>query len=551
MIPGKLLIIGGVAGGATAAARARRLSESTEIILIERGNDISFANCGLPYHIGGEIKERSSLIVQPKETLAKRFNLDIRTRTDALRIDIDNKTVCLKSLDDSNEYTETYSKLILAPGAKPFVPPILGIGNERICTLRNMTDMDRIKDYVDNGAKSVLVVGGGFIGLELAENFSRRGLSVTLVELMGQVMAPLDAEMTSPLVSELLLHGVDLRLSDSAKEFQAAENAVQVRFDKSADASFDFVVMAIGVRPESDLARDAGLSISDKGAIIVDQHMMTSDPCVYAVGDVVEVRNKILDSSMNLPLAGPANRQARVAVDHIFGHDSKYSGVLGTSVVRVFDQVAAITGASEKVLKSEGIPYEKVYVVRGQHVGYFPGSSQMVIKLVFAPSDGMVLGAQIVGQEGVDKRIDVLATALYSGLSIYDLQDLELAYAPQFGAAKDPVNIAGYVAVNALEGHESFVFPQEFLEEKTDKFTILDVREVDEAKEDEIPNSILIPLGELRNRINEIPKELPVAAYCGVGQRAYYATRVLRDGGFQALNIAGGLVLWRMVHRKC
>lgn len=549
-MPKKLVIVGGVAGGATAAARARRLDETAEIVLLERGHDVSFANCGLPYHIGGEIAQRGALLVQTPAGLDARFNLDVRIRSEVVRIDRTARRVHIRDLARDREYTEGYDALLLAPGAAAIVPPLPGINHPAICTLRNMADMDRIKERVEHRAQSAVVVGGGFIGLEMVENLRRRGLTVALVELLPQVMPPLDPEIAARLHRELAAQGVALHLADAVTEFADQGGRVRARLKSGAALEADLVVLAVGVRPESTLARAAGLTLSERGAIIVDEHMRTSDPHIYAVGDAVQVRDPVLGGDTVIPLAGPANRQARIAVDHIFGRPSRYRGTFGTSVVRVFNVTAALTGVTEKTLRQRGVAYKKVYVHRPQHVGYFPGAQLMTIKLLFAPTDGKILGAQIVGGAGVDKRIDVLATAQQAGLTVMDLETLELAYAPQYGAAKDPVNIAGNVAANALRGDEDFVDPAELGDDALPNWTILDVREPREFEAGHVPGAILIPLGQLRVRWEEIPTNKPLAVYCAVGQRAYYATRILRAKGLHPRNIAGGFTMYSLCHAR-
>jgi NADPH-dependent 2,4-dienoyl-CoA reductase/sulfur reductase-like enzyme/rhodanese-related sulfurtransferase len=543
----KLVIVGGVAGGATAAARARRLSETAEIIMFERDEYVSFANCGLPYHIGGEIAERDALLVQTVEGLTKRFNLDIRTRQEVIVVNPGEKTVTVRKSDGS-EYTESYDSLLLAPGAAPLVPPIPGVDDDRVFTLRNMGDMDRIKTAVDRGVRSAVVVGGGFIGIEVAENLRHRDIEVTLVELQPQVMPPLDPEIAGPLHEQLTAHGVRLLLNSGVTEISGAESGLSVHLRDGSAIETEMVLLAVGVRPDSGLARDAGLDLNQRGAIVVDEHMRTSDPNIYAVGDAVQVRDALTGEPTLLPLAGPANRQARIAADNIFGIESTYCGVLGTSVVRVFDAVAASTGASEKSLKARGASYEKVYIHRGQHVGYFPGSQMMMIKLLFEPQGGKLLGAQIVGGDGVDKRIDVLATALKAGMTVFDLEELELAYAPQFGAAKDPVNIAGYAAANVIRKHEAVLGPEAITAEDANDWTLVDVREPDEFEAGHIPGALLLPLGQMRERWEEIPTDKPLAVYCAIGQRAYYATRILRANGLEPKNLTGGFKTWATYH---
>ena len=538
----KFIIVGGVAGGATCAARLRRLDENATIIMVERGNDVSFANCGLPYFIGQEIVERDELLVQTKQGLEERFRLDVRIRTEALSIDRTAKKILLKDLSNGREYHESYDKLILSPGASPIAPPIPGADHPSVMSLRDMGDMDRIKAVVDKEAKSALIVGAGFIGLEMAENLTRRGLTVHVVDLAPQVMAPFDPEMAAILQNELIANGVQLHLKESVVSFADDGGLVRSNLAGGDMLKTNLVILAIGVRPDSKLAKTGGLKLTPTGAILVNDRMQTSDPDIFAVGDAVQITHRILGSPVSIPLAGPANRQARIAADNAAGRNAHYRGALGTSILRVFGLTAAVTGANEKSLQQKDIPHEKVYVHRAHHVTYFPGARQVSIKLLFAPGDGRILGAQVVGAEGVDKRIDVLATALHAGLTVHDLTELELAYAPPFGAAKDPINIVGYVACNALNGDERFVAP-DALDEK--RHHILDVREPEEYNCGHLPASQNIPLGQLRERIPLIPRDKPLAILCGVGQRAYYASRILSQNGFESLNVMGGMTSCR------
>jgi NADPH-dependent 2,4-dienoyl-CoA reductase/sulfur reductase-like enzyme/peroxiredoxin family protein/rhodanese-related sulfurtransferase/TusA-related sulfurtransferase len=541
----KIVIVGGVAGGATAAARARRLSENAEIVLIERGEEVSWANCGLPYYIGGEITDRDALIVQQKAGLARRFNLDIRTRQEVVSVNREQKTVRVRNLLTQETYDESYDKLLLSPGAAALVPPLPGVDHPKISVLRNLEDMDRIKGLTDQ-ARTALVIGGGFIGLELAENLKHRGLDVALVELLPQVMPPLDPEMAQAIHQTLADQDVQLHLGDAVTEFVDVGGQVRASLKSGQTITADMAVMSVGVRPETGFIRDSGLELNQRQQIVVNEHLQTSDPDIYAVGDAVEVRDAVLGGRTAVPLAGPANRQARLAMDHAFGRAVDYRGVYGTSIVRVFDLAVGMTGRSEKVLKQQNVPYQTVYAHRGNHVGYYPGATQVSIKLLFAPEDGKILGAQALGQDGIDKRIDVLATAMYAGLTVADLEALELAYAPQFGAAKDPINIVGYVANNAWKGEEDFVSPEE-VRDAGDRWTLLDIRTPEEFEAGAVPNALHVPLDALRDRIAEVPRDKPVVTYCGVGQRAYYATRILRHHGFDAKNMTGGIVSWKLM----
>jgi NADPH-dependent 2,4-dienoyl-CoA reductase/sulfur reductase-like enzyme/peroxiredoxin family protein/TusA-related sulfurtransferase/rhodanese-related sulfurtransferase len=553
MNPLRIVIIGGVAGGASAAARARRLSEQAEVILIERGPHVSFANCGLPYYVGGEIAERDSLFVQTPESLKARYNLDVRIRTEAVAVDPAAKTVKLKKLDNGQTYEQPYDKLILAPGAKPIRPPLPGIDDPRIHTLRNVEDTDRIKQVVDGAAKSALVVGGGFIGLEVAENLIRRKLNVTLVEMMPQVMPPFDPEMVAPLHQALRDNGVTLILNQAVESFQSHPDRVEARLKDGRAVSADSVVLAIGVRPESDLARAAGLRIGDRGGIVVNEHLQTSDPDIYAVGDVIEVTDFVLGQPTQIPLAGPANRQGRIAADHIFGRDSKYRGSQGTCIVRVFNVAAGMTGASEKALQRAGrTDYQKVYIHPMQHAGYFPGASPLSIKLLFSKTDGRVLGGQVTGAEGVDKRVDVLATAVQAGMTVYDLEEAELAYAPQYGSAKDPINFAGFVAANLLRGDVQQIDVTDIGPDAAgpgnEGRVVLDIRDKDETDAGTVPGAKLIPLNELRTRLSELPTDKEIVPYCKIGLRGYIGYRILTQHGFAARNLAGGYLTWLAHH---
>lgn len=547
----KLVIVGGVAGGASAAARARRLSERADIVLFERGPDVSFANCGLPYYIGGEIAERSKLLVTKPVYLKGRYRLDVRTRSEVVSIDRARKTVRVRELATGGEYDEPYDKLVLAPGAAPLRPPIPGIDLPGIHTLRNLDDVDRIKQAVDRGVKQAVIVGAGFIGLELAENLVRRGVKTAVVELQDQVLPPLDAEMTAPIAEQLRVHGIDLHLGQTAEAFEAVPGGLTVRLRSGETLPAQLVLLGVGVRPENRLAVESGLEVGPRGGIQVDEHMRTNDPDVYAVGDAAEVRDFVGGDRTQVPLAGPANRQGRIAADHVFGRDSRFRGTQGTAIVRVFELAAAITGASEKQLVRAGRPYGKIYVHPAQHAGYYPGARTMTLKLLFDPKDGRVLGAQGVGAEGVDKRIDVLAVAIQAGMTVFDLEEMELAYSPQFGSAKDPVNMAGFVAAGVVRGD----YPQVHVDDLPGLLTpksgppafLLDVRTAEEFAAGSIPGSVNVPIDELRPRMAEVPTGRPIVAICAAGQRGYLATVALRHAGFDARNLSGGYRTYRMV----
>jgi NADPH-dependent 2,4-dienoyl-CoA reductase/sulfur reductase-like enzyme/rhodanese-related sulfurtransferase len=545
----KLVIVGGVAGGASAATRARRLSEDAEIVLVERGPDVSFANCGLPYYLGGEIKERGKLLVTTPARLKQRFNLNVRVRSSVQSIDRAAKTVRIREVDSGREYDEAYDKLILAPGAAPLRPPIPGLDLPGIFTLRNLHDTDQIKARLDAGVKQAVVVGAGFIGLELVENLVRRGIATTVVELQDQVLPPLDKEMTTPLAELLATRGVKLILGDSAEAFESAQGGLMVRLKSGQRLAADLVVLGIGVRPENKLAVDAGLETGPRGGIRVNEQLQTSDPNIYAVGDAIEVRDVISGEATQVPLAGPANRQGRLAADHIFGRQVRYRGTQGTAIVGLFNLTAAITGASEKVLRRRLQPYRAIYIHPAHHAGYYPGAEPMSLKLLFDPASGKILGAQAVGGAGVDKRIDVLAVAIKAGMTVFDLEEMELAYAPQFGSAKDPINMAGFVAAGLVRGdHPQIDVPELLAIPPERQPLILDVRTADEFAAGHLPKAINIPVDELRSRLLDLPASREIVAYCQVGQRGYLATRILLQAGRTVRNLSGGYKTWRLFH---
>ncbi|MCA9259125.1 MAG: FAD-dependent oxidoreductase [Planctomycetales bacterium] len=538
----KIVVVGGVAGGASAAARARRLDEQAEIIVIERGSEPSFANCGLPYFVGGQIVERKKLLVAPAALLKSRHRLEVRTRQEVESIDRVGKRVAVRPEGEEEAYWESYDKLILAPGAAPIRPPIAGIDLPQVHTLRNLEDADRLLDAVQGEGRRAVVIGAGFIGLEMAENLVHRRVETTVVELADQILPPWDAEMVAPLAQRLVDHGVHLALSDAATEFVPDGAGVIVRLKSGRELPADLVVLSVGVRPENKLAVDAGLDVGPRGGIVVNGHMQTNDPDIYAVGDAVQVADFLTGDAIQIPLAGPANRQGRIAADHIYGRDSAYRGTQGTAIVGLFDMAAAMTGHSEKALQRQGTSYRKAYVHPAHHAGYYPGAEQFTLKLLFAPEDGRVLGAQAVGGSGVDKRIDVLAMAIQAGMNVYDLEECELAYAPQFGSAKDPVNMIGFVAAGILRGDHPALAADELASAGIAASTssLIDVRTPAEFAAGSIPGAVNIPLETLRERLDEIDRERPVVVYCQVGQRGYLATRVLTQRGFQVQNLTGG-----------
>jgi len=536
---GKTVIIGGVAAGASAAARLRRLKEDEEIILLERGEYISYANCGLPYHVGNVIPNRENLLVTKKQVMQNRFKIDVRENSEALSIDRTNKLITIRKAD-GKEYQESYDNLVIATGSSPIRPRIEGIDSDKVKTLWTVPDTDKIKAYItENEVKSVVVVGGGFIGLEMAENLHALGLKVTIVEAANQVMAPIDYEMALLLNENIRANGVDLILGDGVANFEDQSNEVIVNLASGKSVTADLVILSIGVRPNSDLAKEAGLELNQRGGIVVDDNMRTSDPFIYAAGDVVEVKDFIFGDKTMVPLAGPANKQGRIVADNIAGISSTYKGTQGSSVVKVFDLTAAATGANEKALQKRGMvknkDYKTVIVTQNSHAGYYPGAKPMILKLVFSMDGSKIYGAQIVGKEGVDKRIDTLGTAIRFGASVYDLTDMELAYAPPYSSAKDPVNMLGFVAENVLAG---LVEIAEWNEPDTDKDAIiLDVREPGELAMYSYENAINIPLGQLRSRLDELDKNQKYIVVCAIGVRAYNAARILKNNGFENIKV--------------
>ena len=543
----RVVIVGGVAGGATCAARLRRQDEDAEILVLERGPYVSFANCGLPYYVGNVIQEESKLLLAWPSLFRERFNIEVRTRNEVLAIDRTASTVLVRDLETGREYSEPYDALVLSPGASPIRPPWPGIDLPGIFTLRTVPDSREIRHWIDEKkTRKAVVVGGGFIGLEMAENLVHRGIAVTIVELASQVMPPLDPEMAEYAKQRLESRGVTLALADAVSEFGQGNNgglSVHTKSGKTYEA--DLVVLAIGVRPETALAREAGLELGERGGIRVDSQMRTSDPRIWAVGDAVEVRNRVTGQWELIPLAGPANRQGRVAADAICGRDAHFDGVLATAVCGFFDLTVALTGATEKSLHRAGmVDFESIYLHPGNHVGYYPGAQAIHLKLLFRKSDGLVLGAQAVGEEGVARRIDVIATAIQMKATVFDLEEDELCYAPQYGAAKDPVNMAGMIAANVVRG-DAEIAPWNELD-STGAF-LLDVRQPSEFDAGSIPGSVNIPLGLLRSRLGELPTDREIWINCGVGQRAYYACRILSQHGLQARNLSGGYSTYRVL----
>ena len=544
----KFIIVGGVAGGATAAARIRRNTEQAEIILFEKGEYISYANCGLPYYIGGVIEERERLFVQTPETFGKRFNIDVRINSEVTNIDTNAKIVYIRT-SEGKEYTETYDKLLLSPGASPVRPPLPGIDSEGIFTLRNVADTDKIKSYMQqHSVKDAIIVGGGFIGLEMAENMQHAGVKVTVVEMANQVMGPIDFSMASIIHRHLEEKGIQLLLEQAVESFVADNGKLKVHFKSGKVQTTDMVLLSIGVRAETTLARKAELKTGDMQGIYVNEYLQTSNEHIYAVGDAIEYPHPITGKSWLNFLAGPANRQARIVADNMtFGNSVKYEGSIGTSIAKVFDMTVATTGLPAKRLKLMGIEYLSATIHAGSHAGYYPGSSQMSIKITFSPTNGQLYGAQIVGYDGVDKRIDQYAAIIKQHGTVEELMHLEHAYAPPFSSAKDPIAISGYVAGNILSGRMTPLYWRELKDTDISKVTLVDVRTKEEAMLGSIPGAKNIPLDELRERMNEIPHDLPVFLFCSVGLRGYLASNILKGNGYKDVrNLVGGLKTFEM-----
>ena len=548
----KYLIVGGVAGGATVAARLRRIDENAEIILFERGKYVSYANCGLPYYIGGTITERDKLFVQTAQGFTARFNIDIRTEQEVTAIHPKEKTVEIRELNTARTYIENYDKLILSPGAEPLRPGIEVINSDKIFTLRNVPDTDTIKKYVSrNNPRHAVVVGGGFIGLEMAENLHHLGIRVAVVEMANQVMAPLDYSMAAIVHQQLIEKQVDLRLEDGVSRFEEIPEGIIVHLRSGKQITTDLVLLSIGVRPETRLAKEAGLSLGSLGGIAVNDYMQTSDPDIYALGDAVEVLNPVTGKPALIPLAGPANKQGRIVADNIvFGNRETYKGTIGTSIAKVFDLTVAAAGANAKLLKREGIPYQSSYTHSASHAGYYPGAVPMSIKILFSPDNGQLLGAQVVGFDGVDKRIEMLEQVIQRKGTVYDLTELEQAYAPPYSSAKDPVNMAGYVAENILTKKVEVIDWRKISQLSSDTI-LVDVRTADEYSLGSIPGAINIPVDELRNRLSELPKDKPIVVTCAVGLRGYLAYRILVQHGYKDVkNLSGGYKTWSIATAK-
>ncbi|RLV58733.1 CoA-disulfide reductase [Parashewanella curva] len=541
----KILIVGGVAGGASAAARARRLDENAEIIIFERGEYVSFANCGLPYYIGGEIKDRSKLLLQTPQSFFNRFNVEVRVQHEVIKINRLQKSITIKRLVDNTIYDENYDFLLLSPGAGPFIPPINGIENPLTFTLRNISDMDRIKDRIHQyRPQHATVVGGGFIGLEMMEAFHHLNIKTSLIELSDQVMAPVDAEMAGFLHKEIRDKGIDLRLKAGLESVKYDNEQLILQLDNGDSFHTDLLIMAIGVRPDVALAEQAGLAIGNFGGIVTDAEMQTSEPDIYAVGDAVEDIDFVTGKSSFVPLAGPANRQGRMVAGNMLGHKEQYQGTQGTAICKVFELAVGTTGKNEKQLQKGGYRYEKVYLHAGSHAGYYPGAEIVSLKLLFSPDSGKILGAQAVGKKGIDKRIDVISVAQRAGMTVHELQHVELSYAPPYGNAKDIINQAAFVATNLIKGD---LLPIHFnqIHQLSPEQLLVDVRTPEELKNlGYLDGAINIPVDELRERMHELPKEKEIIVYCQVGLRGNVAYRQLVNNGFKSRNLLGGYRTW-------
>jgi len=548
----KYLIVGGVAGGATTAARLRRLDEHAEIVMFERGSYISYANCGLPYYVGGVISERDRLFVQTPQSFKARLNVDVRIEQEVIAIDRQTKSVTIRRKDGS-EYNETYDKLVLSPGAEPLRPPIPGIQDEVIFTLRNVPDTDRIAKFIEqHNVRHAVIVGAGFIGLEMAENLHHKGINVTIVEMAEQVMTPLDYEMAAAVHQHLKTKQVEFYLKDAVNSFVREKSGLQVRLKSGRSIATDMVVLSIGVRPDSKLAEDAGLELGINKGIKVNEYLQTSDPDIYALGDAIVYPNPITGDESHTYLAGPANKQGRIVADNIaHGNVRKYQGSISTAIAKVFDLTVGATGVSEKVLKKSGIPYISSIIHGSSHAGYYPDALPMTIKIVFNPENGKLLGGQIVGFDGVDKRIDMLAHILKHGETIYDMQEIEHAYAPPFSSAKDPVNMAGLVAENIIKGMIKIIHWDEIRNLNLKDVSLIDVRTTEENALGTIEGSLNIPVDELRERLSEIPQNKKIIVFCGTGHRSYFAARILMQNGFSdVFNLSGGYITYEHATQK-
>ncbi len=537
----KIIIIGGVAGGMSAAARLRRLDEKSDIIVIEKSGYVSFANCGLPYYIGGVIKEKDNLLLETPSTLKEKFNLDVRVKSEAVSINREKKEIKIKNIETNDEYTESYDKLLISTGAKPFVPDIKGLEEAGYLTLRNIEDMEKISSCIDSdGYKNAVIIGGGFIGLETAENLKHKNINVTIIEKADQVMAPLDPEMASFIHGEIKRRNIALYLNSDITEISNSGKKKIIKLKSGEVVETDIIIASIGVVPDSELAKNAGLKMSSKGAVEVDEYLKTSDSDIYAAGDVIEIRNAITGQKALVPLAGPANKQGRTAADNILGREEKYTGTIGTSIMKFFNMTAASTGINEKYLKKQDINYKSLFIIKADHAGYYPGASDIYFKILFEPETGKIFGAQAVGEKGADKKIDIIATAILGNISVYKLKDLETAYAPPFNSAKDIINYASYMAENIKrDGLETVSWNE------TDKIGLIDVRTEDEYNIDHIQGAVNMPLNTLRENMGKLDKNKEYIVYCKVGQRGYNAQRILVNNGYKVKNLNGGFSIYK------
>ncbi|MGM0501976.1 MAG: FAD-dependent oxidoreductase [Bacillota bacterium] len=546
----KVLIVGGVAGGASTAARLRRMDEDAEIVIFERGEHISFANCGLPYHIGEVIEEREKLLVQTPEAMKARFDIDVRVKNEVTAIDRDEQKITVRDLDQCETYQESYDYLVLSPGAEPILPPVPGVDGDKIFTLRNIPDTDEIKAVVDEEEpKSAVVVGAGYIGIEMAENLHDRGLDVSVVEMAPQALGPIDREMAAQVHNHLRMNGINLYLGNAVAGLSDVAERKKVELQDGTELTTDLVIMSAGVKPQTELAEDADLEIGETGAIKVNDYLQTSDEKIYALGDAIEVTDYVTGKPAHIPLAGPANKQGRIVANNLAGNPEKFTGSQGTAIAKVFDLEVGATGNNEKQLAETDIEYEVAYLNKKNHAGYYPGAVPMTVKIIFTPKEGKLLGAQVVGYDGVDKRVDVFATAIRFEKTVFDLQELDLAYAPPFGSAKDPVNMAGFVAGNMLKGKVEMVNWNE-VDDLGPTTVLLDVREEVEVQLGMIDGAVNIPLNDLRDRIDELNPEQEIVVYCAVGLRGYIGARILMQNGFENVkNLAGGYKLYNEVQK--
>ena len=537
----KIIIIGGVAGGMSAAARLRRLDEKSDIIVIEKSGYVSFANCGLPYYIGGVIKEKDSLLLETPSTLKEKFNLDVRVKSEAVSINREKKEIKIKNIETNDEYTESYDKLLISTGAKPFVPDIKGLEEAGYLTLRNIEDMEKISSYISSDIhKNAVIIGGGFIGLETAENLKHKNINVTIIEKADQVMAPLDPEMASFIHGEIKRRNIALYLNSDITEISNSGKKKIIKLKSGEVVETDIIIASIGVVPDSELAKNAGLKMSSKGAVEVDEYLKTSDNDIYAAGDVIEIKNAVTGQKALVPLAGPANKQGRTAADNILGREEKYTGTIGTSIMKFFNMTAASTGINEKYLKKQDINYKSLFIIKADHAGYYPGASDIYFKILFEPETGKIFGAQAVGEKGADKKIDIIATAILGNISVYKLKDLETAYAPPFNSAKDIINYASYMAENIKrDGLETVSWNE------TDKIGLIDVRTEDEYNIDHIQGAVNMPLNTLRENMGKLDKNKEYIVYCKVGQRGYNAQRILVNNGYKVKNLNGGFSIYK------